>query len=348
MADFRARQRVQIHDGTDEFLVLQTKPGFIAISDGTEVANVNVSNQLEVSVENTVTVTATDLDIRNLSEATDQVLSFANTVKDGTGTDLVPLVDADGHFQVDVLTGGGGTEYSEDAATPATILGSATLVERDDVLSAVTPVEGDWIGLRGSANGALWVTVDQDVNVTATDLDIRDLTSASDSVEVLQNTHGDLNANVTLQINDVDVSASVPVPVSATAAANSAANPIYVQVVSTGLSSNEVHDFDTTASVAKDANSNHDYTVTGTTFLLKKVTVSASGAQKIIIQTGPVASLVTVKTVFTSAANPSLEVTFDPPKEVPVTGTGTVRLIRRNDDNSSMDVYSTIEGNDVA
>ena len=27
----------------------------------------------------------------------------------------------------------------------------------DDALTTVTPVEGDWIGLRGSAEGALWV-----------------------------------------------------------------------------------------------------------------------------------------------------------------------------------------------
>ena len=60
-----------------------------------------------------------------------------------------------------VTGGGGGTEYNEDDATPATIVGSATLVERDDVLSVVTPVEGDWVGLRGTAEGALWV---QDFN----------------------------------------------------------------------------------------------------------------------------------------------------------------------------------------
>lgn len=51
-----------------------------------------------------ITVDAIDLDIRNLSETTDHVLVFANTAKDGTGTDYVPLVDADGHLQIDVLT----------------------------------------------------------------------------------------------------------------------------------------------------------------------------------------------------------------------------------------------------
>ncbi len=83
---------------------------------------------------------------------------------DGTDRTNV-LVDTDGHLQVDVLSGGGsGTEYSEDAATPATISGTATLIERDDALTTVTPVEGDWIGLRGTAEGALWV---QDFNSDA-------------------------------------------------------------------------------------------------------------------------------------------------------------------------------------
>ena len=47
--------------------------------------------------------------------------------------------------------------------------------------------------------------------VTATNLDIRDLTSVSDSVEVLQATHNNLNANANLQISDTDVSATNPV-----------------------------------------------------------------------------------------------------------------------------------------
>lgn len=52
------------------------------------------------------------------------------------------------------------------------------------------------------------------LTVDATNLDIRDLSSATDSVEVLQATHDDLNANVTIQVNDIDVSNANPVPVS--------------------------------------------------------------------------------------------------------------------------------------
>ena len=77
--------------------------------------------------------------------------------------DYVPLrVNSTGALHV--TGGGGGTEYTEDVATADPIVGTATLVERDDALTAVTPAEGDWIGLRGSAEGALWV---QDFNSDA-------------------------------------------------------------------------------------------------------------------------------------------------------------------------------------
>jgi len=47
--------------------------------------------------------------------------------------------------------------YTEDVATANPIVGTAVLVERDDVLSTVTPAEADNIGLRGTSTGALWV-----------------------------------------------------------------------------------------------------------------------------------------------------------------------------------------------
>lgn len=58
-----------------------------------------------------------------------------------------------------VTGGGGGTEYNEDAATPGTITGTATMMERDDALSTLTPIEGDWAAMRCDSTGALWVTV---------------------------------------------------------------------------------------------------------------------------------------------------------------------------------------------
>lgn len=69
----------------------------------------------------------------------------------------------------------------------------------------------------------LTINVDGSINVTdnggsltvdATDLDIRDLDSAQDSIEVLQATHDNLNANANLQVGNTDVANGNPVPVS--------------------------------------------------------------------------------------------------------------------------------------
>ena len=200
------------------------------------------------------------------------------------------------------------------------------------------------VGVGGGVEaGALLVTIANDST------GVLSIDDNGGTLTVDQATNDNLNANVTLQINDVDVSASVPVPVSATEAANSVLNPIYVQNVTTGSSADEVHDYDTAAAVASDATSNHDYTVSGTTFLLKSVIVSGSGNVKFEIQTGPVAGLATVAVGFlTGRQGDTKQITFDPAIEVPVTSTGTIRVIRTNRQGSATDVYSTIIGNDVA
>lgn len=91
--------------------------------------------------------------------------------------DYVPLrVSSTGALHV--TGGGGGTEYNEDAATPATITGTATMMERDDALATVTPIEGDWVSMRATAEGALWT---QDFNSDA-------ILAAVDGVEALLTT----------------------------------------------------------------------------------------------------------------------------------------------------------------
>lgn len=60
-----------------------------------------------LTVDGSVTVSATNLDVRDLVQGSDNVSVWSNTVKDGSGTDYQPLVDTDGHLQVDVLSGGG-------------------------------------------------------------------------------------------------------------------------------------------------------------------------------------------------------------------------------------------------
>jgi hypothetical protein len=81
-----------------------------------------------------------------------------------TDGDRTPL-SVDGNGALRVTGGGGGTEYTVDAAAPAAPTGSAGLMERDDALSALTEVEGDWTNMRANANGALWTKHDGTVTV---------------------------------------------------------------------------------------------------------------------------------------------------------------------------------------
>jgi len=106
-------------------------------------------SEIEGAVETIETTVGTDG-----SGGPAKTLSVGGTESGGNIQEL--RVDSDGHLQIDVLSGGGGTKYSEGAATPGTIAGLATMMERDDALGGLTPAEGDWASLRCDANGALW------------------------------------------------------------------------------------------------------------------------------------------------------------------------------------------------
>jgi len=334
-----------------------SNPIYVQLTDGTEVALIDASGNL--NVVGTVVVTATDLDIRNLSETTDHVLIFGNTAKDGSGTDYVPLLDADGKV---IISNPGGTEYTEDVATPATILGTATMFERDDALSTITPAEGDWASMRCNAKGALWVELDPTNAVTVTGTvaatqsgvwDIGTLTGITNDVNIADGGNSiTVDGAVTVSATDLDIRnlnlTDDAVKVSGNTSANSETNPIYVYNTAAVTSGNEIADYDTAASVASDASDNHDYTVSGTTFMLKSVIFASSGGGKAEIQVGPLASLVSKAVCFVPKHGGDTQLFFDPPIEVPSASTGTVRVIRTNREGSAQDVYSTIIGSDIA
>ena len=116
-----------------------------------------------------VTIGAATTAAGDLGKAIDAVAGGSDVgiaglaIRDDSLTTLTP---ADGDYvplrvgstgALHVTGGGGGTEYTEDVATANPIVGTATLMERDDALSTITPIEGDWAGLRCSSEGALWV-----------------------------------------------------------------------------------------------------------------------------------------------------------------------------------------------
>jgi len=85
---------------------------------------------LKVDIDN-VTITGNQLTVE-LDEANDSVLIYGNTVKDGSGTSYVPLLDADGHVQVDVLSttmvAGDGADmlFDSDGDNTAQVIKAAT------------------------------------------------------------------------------------------------------------------------------------------------------------------------------------------------------------------------------
>ncbi len=112
---------------------------------------------------------------------------------------------------------GGGTQYTEDEATANPIVGTATLIERDDALTTVTPVEGDWIGLRGSAEGALWT---QDFNSDAILADTTAILADTASIDTNMATVAGAVTGTEMQV-DIVTSA---LPTGAATAANQLAD----------------------------------------------------------------------------------------------------------------------------
>jgi hypothetical protein len=93
---------------------------------------------------------------RAVSSITNAAGSLFLTIFDLTNSDpaAVAIVDGTG---TQITSFGGGTQFAEDAALGAAPVGTLSMARRDDALSALTPAEGDAVGLRVDANGALWV-----------------------------------------------------------------------------------------------------------------------------------------------------------------------------------------------
>lgn len=321
MADFLARQRVALHDGSTERAYTNVNRIYVQITDGTNNLSVNSAGSMVVSVSNLNQVA--DGDYTSTSYMTNIVggVMASNTVQ-------AIAVDENGNLQVDIVSGAGGYQY-QDGATASGSYGNAVLGTDGNNLQI----------LSTDTQGTL------QVNITTANVDIRDLTTSTDAVRVGN------GANY-LAINTagsaaIDIaSVSVPaIPISANANTNTSANPIYVQQVS-GVATNEVHHYNTGVGIGASITSTHTYSVaTNTTFLLRSVIASASGAMKVEIKTGAVGNETTTVVWFTSAAKPSDRIEFNPAKEV--AGAGNVLVVRRNDDNQAMDVYSTIIGETV-
>ena len=225
--------------------------------------------------------------------------------------------------------------------------------------SAALSVTSTVLNVNAAVTGSVTANVDYDYAVDTaaggTDVGAMILAVRDDALTTLTPADGDyvslrVNSTGALWVSGTPLAlATDAVKVSGNTNANTVLNPIFVQNVSTGVTSNEVHSYlDGTSS--GEAASNHSYTVTGSVFLLKSVIASCSGAMKFEVWTGPTAGLVQQATGFlTGRQGDTKQIYFDPPIEVLPASTGIVRVIRysRNGGAVNVDVYSTIIGNDV-
>jgi hypothetical protein len=171
--------------------------------------------------------------------------------------------------------------------------------------------------------------------VSATDLDIRDLAFATDSVDVS-------GSSVTVSATDLDIrdlthaSDSMKVGDGTDFLAVNTDGSINVKVLD-GSPGTDSNDYNTAAAVAGGASSTHTYTSTGN-FYLTQIEASGSGKMKIEVQVNSVTKFVQ----FNSTAQANMSIDIKQP--ILATSGQTVTVIRTNRENQAQDVYSTISG----
>lgn len=231
--------------------------------------------------------------------------------------------------------------YLADETTPDSVdegdIGLARMTLTRIQLATIDDGAGNRLAIDGS--GFITSNINGTVTVSASDLDIRDLTHVSDSVSI-----GDGTTLADVLDGTVDALYTAITDGTETLLINTDGSINVKQAVVS--STTEVHDYNTVASVGKNTTSNHDYTVANTTFLCTRVLFGGSGRMKAEVQSGPLASLTTKAVRFTER-DTGAEIIFDPPLPVPSTSTGTLRVIREQRSSGSLDVYSTIMGEDI-
>lgn len=296
--------------------------------------SVNITdNGGSLTVDGSVTVSATDLDIRDLdatqdnvaiSDGTDTLAINAdgsiNAVVSATDLDIRDLSSAQDSVEVlqathDNLNGNmtiqvGDVDVSNSNPVPVSDAGGSLTVDATDLDIRNLIFATDKVDVTGSD-----VTVSNTVTVAATDLDIRDLTHLTDSIKI-----GD---GVEFLAINTDGS---------------------INVVPQEDPGTERVNFDTSANIAAGASDNHDFLFTNEAKLFQ-VQASASGKLKaeVQIETGSATNVFnTVMVGFNSTATPNIDLMFA--KYALVPAGARVRVIRTNRDNQAQDVYSTIIG----
>ena len=150
---------------------------------------------LKVDIDNvTLKTEGSDITIEvHTDKAEDSMLVFSNTTKDGSGTSYVPVVDSDGHLQLDVLT----SALPSGAATASnqsTIIGHVDGIE---TLIGSTNTKLDTLEATADALETLLTGIDADTNAIKIDADAIEtlITSTNSKLDTLETT---ANAQETL------------------------------------------------------------------------------------------------------------------------------------------------------
>lgn len=174
---------------------------------------------LKVDIDN-VTLDGSQLSV-DIDNANDSIVIFSNTAADGSGTNTVPLVDAAGNLQIDIvssaLPSGGAT-----AANQATIIGHVdgieTLITSTNSKIDTFDTVLDNILIKNTEIDAVLDTIDADTGAIKTAVEIIDnaIDGSQMQVDVVaalpagSNAIGKLAANSGVDIGDVDITSVVP------------------------------------------------------------------------------------------------------------------------------------------
>lgn len=324
-------------------------------SDG----SINITdNGGAITVDGSVTVSATNLDIRDLAFATDKVdvtgsevsldsatlAALENITVSATNLDIRDLAFATD--KVDV----GGSVVALDAPTLAAL--ESITVQNGAGAAAVNIQDGgNSITVDGTVGVSGTVAVTQSTSpwvVSSTDLDIRDLAFATDKVDVGGSVVA-LDAPTLAALENITVSAtnldirdlshsqdSVKIGDGTDFLAVNTDGSINV-VVTDNTPGVATNDYNTAAAIAGGASSTHTFTSTGN-FYLTQIECSASGKMKIEVTVNGATKFVK----FNSTADTNMSITLSQPA-LATTGQ-TVTIIRTNKDNQAQDLYSTISG----
>jgi len=304
-----------------------TNPIYTQLTDGTETASVNASNELNVAI-GSVGVGAGDLGkAEDAPHASGDVGVMALAVRQDTQADFgadgdyVPLsIDANGALRTSAQLSVGQPDDDPFAVGTDDVVPTGYLF--DDV-STDTLDEGD-VGIP---------RVDGSRRV------LTRLVGSTDSQRL------EINANNRAEI-DIAEQTLTALAVSADNTANSASNPLYVHNVAAVASGSEVHNYKQAVAVAGAGTDDHTYAVVNTTFFLKAVDYASSGASKWEIAHGEPASEATVAVRFLPRFGGGSQICFAPSVEVAKGTAGQVLVTGTNRQGQAQDLYSTIIGND--